>query len=112
MPNRTPLIVGALSILLLASCGSKAPAAADDNNVTAEGTAPENAGVTDPAAPGGPANGSVDPVPPPDAVSHPNGYLPPAPDEPDPASVNSSGPDASPAPATEDEYMRNRQSGR
>jgi hypothetical protein len=97
---------GALS-LLLAACGSRDPAPAENTAVAPEANAPEASGPSGPAPPGASANGSVDAVPPPDAVSHPDGYLPPAPAEPDPAGANSSG-----APATEDEYLRNRQAGR
>lgn len=102
---------GALSILLLASCGSRDRASADNSAVAPEANALETASPSDPAQPGTSANGLADPVPPPDAVSHPDGYLPPAPAEPDPASANSSRPDPSP-PATEDEYIRNGQAGR
>lgn len=99
------------ALLLLASCGSPEGVSAENNSVAAEGSAPENASTADPAQPGAPANSVADPVPPPDAVSHPDGYLPPVPDSPDPGTGNSSGPDSSP-PATEDEYIRNGQRGR
>jgi hypothetical protein len=97
----------ALSILLLAACGSRDPAAGPNEAVDAGTNILETSAPSDPAQPGA-ANGTAEPVPPPDAVSHPDGFLPPAPGEPDPAAANSSGPGA-PPPATEDEYMRNRQ---
>ena len=101
----------ALSILLLSSCGGQEQASVENGAGNAEANAPENASASNPIPPGIPANAVVDPVPPPDAVSHPDGYLPPLPAEGDSTSVNSSGPGASP-PATEDEYIRNKQSGR
>lgn|GEM_PF-4865707 len=101
----------ALSLLLLASCGSREQTTPANGAVDAEANARENSIRSDPARPGDSANGADDPVPPPDAVSHPDGYLPPLPDESDPNVVNSSGSDPSP-PATEDEYIRNRQAGR
>lgn len=97
--------------LLLSACSSPEAAGAENGTVANAANALENGGAPQPNEPAAPANIAVDPVPPPDAVSHPDGYLPPAPGEPDPAAVNSSGPEGSP-PATEDEYMRNRQSGR
>jgi len=103
-------LAGALFILL-ASCGSQDRASENNSVVAPAADAPETASPADPAAPEMPANGGVDPIPPPDAVSHPDGYLPPAPAEPGPASANSSGPDPS-SPTTEDEYLRNRQAGR
>jgi uncharacterized lipoprotein len=103
--------IAALSIVLLSACTGQGQAGVDNTTGNSEGNAPENAAPSHPAGTGEPANAAVEPVPPPDAVSHPNGYLPPAPAEPDPAAANSSAPDSSP-PATEDEYMRNRQAGR
>ncbi len=97
----------ALSILLLASCGSRDPAAAPNGAVDSGANAVGPSNSADPAQPGA-ANGAAEPVPPPDAVSHPDGFLPPVPGEADPAAANSSGPGA-PPPATEDEYMRNKQ---
>lgn len=101
-------IAGALSILLLSSCGSGEPAAPENAVAAAEANALEAPAPAGPARPGARPNASADPVPPPDAVSHPNGYLPPAPAEPEAAGANSAGPD-SPSPATEDEYIRNGQ---
>ncbi len=98
----------ALSIFLLASCGSRDQAS--EQNKAVDGGANALETPSDPAQPST-ANDGAEPVPPPDAVSHPDGFLPPAPGEADPAAANSSGPAATP-PATEDEYMRNRQSGR
>lgn len=106
-------LAGALSILLLCSCAGQDPASAQ-NDGAVESNALENAAPADPAAPGAPgteANGVAEPVPPPDAVSHPEGYLPPAPKEPDPAGANSSGPEQ-PPPTTEDQHLRNGQAGR
>lgn len=108
MPKLEAAIAGALSLLLLSSCGSKAPAASENIAAAAEGNASGNEALAVPAEPGAPANSADEAVPPPDAVSHPDGYLPPAPAEPGPANANSTGTDSSP-PATEDEYIRNRQ---
>jgi hypothetical protein len=111
MPKPSIAAAGMLSLLLSASCGNRETAAAESNVTVPEGTASEgnatgNSAPAEPAQPGAPANGSDEPVPPPDAVSHPNGYLPPAPAEPGSQPSNSSAPDSSP-PATEDEYIRN-----
>jgi hypothetical protein len=108
MPKLEAAIAGALSLLLLASCGGKAPAEADNVAAAAEANAVGAEPVPEPVPPGSPVNSGAEPVPPPDAVSHPNGYLPPAPAEPEPASSNSAGTDPSP-PATEDQYIRNGQ---
>ncbi|HEX8514144.1 MAG TPA: hypothetical protein VF688_13675 [Allosphingosinicella sp.] len=108
MPKLEAAIAGALSLLLLASCGGKAPAEADNVAATVQGDAVGAEPVQEPAQPGAPANSTDEPVPPPDAVSHPNGYLPPVPAEPEPAGANSDGTDRSP-PATEDQYIRNGQ---
>lgn len=110
MPKLEAAIAGALSLLLLASCG-KAPAEAENAGSTAEGNAAvDTEPVPEPVQPGAALGSADEPVPPPDAVSHPNGYLPPAPSEPEPepASTNSAGTDSSP-PATEDQYIRNGQ---
>ena len=106
MPKLEAAIAGALSLLLLASCGGQAPAEADNVAATADANVVGAEPVPEPQQPG--ANSADEPVPPPDAVSHPNGYLPPAPAEPEPASTNSAGTDPSP-PATEDQYIRNGQ---
>ncbi len=110
MPKLEVAIAGALSLLLLAACGGKAPAEADAEADNVAATAESNAAgaepVAEPAQPG--ANSADEPVPAPDAVSHPNGSLPPAPAEPEPAGSNSAGADSSP-PATEDQYIRNGQ---
>jgi hypothetical protein len=107
MPKVKVAFAAALSVLLLPSCGSPEPTSGQNNAVEAEANVLENSSASDPAQPGPSTNGLGDPVPPPDAVSHPNGYLPPAPGEPGPTNVNSSGSDESP-PATEDEYIRNQ----
>lgn len=107
MPKLAAAIAGALCGLLLASCGSREPATAANGAAPAEQNAPADPSSAAPAEPA-PVGNSTEPVPPPDAVSHPNGYLPPAPAEPDPPGANSSGADPSP-PATEDQYIRNGQ---
>lgn len=101
-----------VSILLLVACGSRPETSEQNGSVGygAEANALENAGSSNPAEAVAPADGAVEPVPP-DAVSHPNGYLPLGPGEPVPANENSSVSKESP-PATEDEYLRNRQAGR
>jgi hypothetical protein len=108
MSKLEAVIAGALSILVLSSCGAREPAAEQNSAVAAEANALESKSPDDSAQPGSPANSLGDTVPPPDAVSHPNGYLPPAPAEPDPPAANSTGADPSP-PATEDQYIRNGQ---
>jgi hypothetical protein len=95
----------ALSVLLLSACGGAEPAA-ENATVDAEANALENQGAPQPIEPAPPANIAVDPVPPPDSVSHPEGYLPPTPGEADPGAANSSGPTSQ--PATEDQYIRNQ----
>lgn len=104
-------IAGAFSLLLLSSCGGNAPTAAENGSVATEANATEGSAPANSAQPvmsATPANSTAGPVPPPDAVSHPNGYLPPAPAEPEPTGTNSTGTDPSP-PATEDQYIRNGQ---
>lgn len=103
-------LAGALSILLLCSCASEDPASAQ-NDSAIEANDVGNAAPSDPAAPGTEANSVAEPVPPPDAVSHPEGYLPPPPNEAAPPSSNASGPEQSP-PTTEDQHLRNGQTGR
>ncbi|HYE27123.1 MAG TPA: hypothetical protein VEA61_02660 [Allosphingosinicella sp.] len=109
MPN--PRLAVALPVLLLAACGRGEPTAADNNVVHAGTKALEDAVASEP----GQANGSIepgaDPVPPPDAVSHPDGYLPDAAEPPAPSAPATDNSSASrePPPATEDEHMRNRQ---
>lgn len=99
----------ALAVLLLAACGGRDQTAVANATAETEADALGNASPSEPIQPGPSANAVGDPVPPPDAVSHPDGYLPPAPGEPDPK-ANSSATETSP-PTTEDEYMRNRQAG-
>jgi hypothetical protein len=102
-------IAGALSLLLLSSCGGETPSATTNAAAPADANAAEDAAATaDPIQPGAPVGNSAGPVPPPDAVSHPGGYLPPAPAEPETPVANSADPDEAP-PATEDQYMRNGQ---
>jgi hypothetical protein len=105
---RKPALLAALPALALAACSSPQAAPPENGAAEAETNALENAGISEP----GPANASeepgAEPVPPPDAVSHPDGYLPNAVDVPPPSGP---GPGSSDPPATEDEYMRNRQTG-
>lgn len=108
MPKLEAAIAGALSLLLLSSCGEKAPAAAENGAAPAEANAAASQPAPEPGQTGAPTNSADEAIPPPDAVSHPNGYLPPAPGEPEPAGANSSGTDPS-GPATEDQYIRNGQ---
>ncbi len=110
MSKLVSAFAAALPALLLAACSSPQQAADENGTGNAESGAPENAGAPEPIQPATPVNTAVDPVPPPDAVSHPEGYLPPAPGEPGAPAVNSSRPDTTP-PATEDQYIRN-QTGR
>ena len=99
-----------LPLLLLAACAGGEGESAQ-NGAAAAGTNAGDAAVPAGAAqPDMPAGNGTDPVPPPDAVSHPEGYLPPAPDEPVTTNASPSDPDR-PPPATEDEYIRNRQAG-
>ena len=111
MPKRQFAIAAVLAGILIVSCSSQEATTAENGAVGAEANAVGNASPSDPGQPGTPVNGVDAPVPPPDAVSHPDGYLPPVPGEPDPTTGNSSGPGATP-PAIEDEYMRNKQAGR
>lgn len=100
-----------LSAIWLASCGIQEQEPTD-NRVAAVGVnVVENVGVSDSEQPGTSVDGSAERIPPPDAVSHPDGYLPLGPGEPEPTTVNSSDTNASP-PATEDEYIRNKQEAR
>jgi hypothetical protein len=98
------------ALLLLSACGGRDQPGVGNETAEAGANALGTANAAEPVQPGQPVNAVVDPVPPPEAVSHPDGYLPPAPGE-DPAPANSSGPERSP-PATEDDYMRNGQAGR
>lgn len=106
-------LAAALSGLMLAACGSPGAATADNdvagNEAGAEPVVPENEAVPTPVQGNGAEPVEADPVPPPDAVSHPDGYLPNASDQPPP----SQSPPGSkePPPATEDQYLRNRQAG-
>ena len=108
MPKPEAAIAGALSLLLLSACGGTAPPAPENNATAAEANVSGDAFPAAPVQPAAPANSTDGSAPPPDAVSHPNGYLPPAPAEPEPTGTNSTGTDPSP-PATEDQYIRNGQ---
>jgi hypothetical protein len=112
--SRAKALAFLLSGVMLASCGDRDSTVAANDAAGAEANA-ESASPPD----GGQANGSqapgVEAVPPPDAVSHPNGFLPygedpPAPSAPEPADGASGS--SEPPPATEDEYIRNKQAGR
>jgi hypothetical protein len=105
MPKLEAAIAAALSLLLLVSC-SGGPPVPENAAAEAGGNRSQIESPAVPAQPDPPAN-STD-GPPPDAVSHPNGYLPPLPAEPGATGANASGTDATP-PATEDEYIRNQQ---
>lgn len=96
---------GAVALLLLAACGSKEAATPGDNAAAAAGkSAPAGPVASEPGASGA-ANIADEAVSPPDAVSHPEGFLPPAPAEPG-ASPSET---PTPPPATEDHYTRNGQ---
>ena len=109
MPKLKLILAAASPALLLAACGSQAPSAglndagSVDANLSAAGEA------ADPALSVNAANAADDMVPPPDAVSHPNGFLPYGNSgTPEAADSNATG-NASSPPSTEDEYMRNGQ---
>lgn len=115
MPNLKLVFALALSGLLLASCGGREPAATENNAAQAEADTLEKVGQSDPGQAEGSDQPGADSVRPPDAVSHPDGYLPnagdvPPPSAPEPAIDNPPG-SKEPPPATEDEYIRNRQAG-
>lgn len=100
-------LFSALSLGLLASCGGQVPARSENDASAAETDALENAVPADPLQPPAAADNEAGTVPPPDAVSHPDGYLPLGNTSAGPAEADPPG--AKPPPATEDEYMRNRQ---
>ena len=110
------IVLALASLVLLESCGSGEATDAGNDAVPVESNALENASPSDPAQPNGLAEPADEPVPPPDAISHPEGYLPNAGDLPPPpapeASTDSPPASSDPPPATEDEFIRNRQSGR
>ncbi|HEX6376749.1 MAG TPA: hypothetical protein VFZ91_13640 [Allosphingosinicella sp.] len=115
MPEGNVVFAAALSVLLLASCGSQEPKTAENEAADAATNALQNASPSDLGQPNGSDEPSDDSVPPPDAVSHPDGYLPnagdlPAPGGPEPT-TDSPPSSKEPPPATEDEYIRNRQAG-
>ena len=115
MSKKPVAVAFALSGLLLAACGGRGSAAAENGAAAAEANALDNAGALEPGQVNGSDDAEANSFPPPDAVSHPNGFLPygeepPAPSAPEPATDNPPG-SKQPPPATEDEYMRNKQSG-
>ena len=110
MPNAQLAFAAALSGLLLAGCGSGAPTAAENEAADTATNAQENSGLAVPEPVNGSDSPDADAVPPPDAVSHPDGYLPDANGLPEPTTGDSPASRGTP-PATEDEYMRNRQGG-
>lgn len=106
-------ILFALSGLLLASCGSPDATAAANDAADSEVNALDGASPAGAAQANGSEAPGVESVPPPDAVSHPNGFLPygndlPPPSASEPAPADPSGSGETP-PATEDQYMRNKQ---
>lgn len=109
--RKPAFLAAALPALALAACGSPGATAAENGAAPAEADALGNAATAEPA----PANGSEAPgaetVPPPDAVSHPDGYLPDAGNAAPPSGPEPDSPSKDPPPATEDEYLRNRQAG-
>lgn len=112
MPKSRIIPVSTLSLLLLAACGGQGSAGADNDAAVTDSNALENASPVDPLQPPAPAGNAVEAVPPPDAVSHPDGYLPNAADAPQPSEPAEADPPGSETPATEDEYLRNKQPGR
>ena len=100
-------LVSALSFGLLASCSGQVSASSENDASVAENGTIDNAAAADPLQPPAPAGNEGEAVPPPDAVSHPDGYLPPVNTSAGPAEADP--PDAKSPAATEDEYMRNRQ---
>ena len=105
MPKRKLVFAAALSALLSSSCGRPEAAPADNRAADAEANRIGNASPHDLEQPNASDDPSVDSDRPPDAVSHPDGYLPNAVDVPEPGSKE-------PPPATEDEHLRNGQTGR
>ena len=105
MQKRKLVFAAALSALLLPSCASPETAPAENRAADAEANRIENASPPDLEHPNVSDDPGVDSDRPPDAVSHPDGYLPNAADVPEPGSKE-------PPPATEDEHIRNGQAGR
>jgi hypothetical protein len=115
MTRNSVALIAALSGLLLASCGSRPPAVAENEATQIGPDAPGSASPSQPDHGNRADPAGVQSIPPPDAVSHPEGYLP-DPDGPPPPSAREPATDSPPAskeppPATEDEFIRNRQSG-
>ncbi|HEX9964015.1 MAG TPA: hypothetical protein VGB04_03425 [Allosphingosinicella sp.] len=106
------ILAAAAPGLLLAACSSQQPStglndvAGVDANMSAEPVA------ADPALSVNAANAADDAGPPPDAVSHPNGFLPYGNSGAPEATETDATGNAVPPPATEDEYTRNGQGGR
>ena len=103
-------LLAALAVLLLSACGTRDRAPTDNAGSEAEPVASANGSIADPGQSAATVDHVAEPVhsAPPDAVSHPNGFLPPAPGEPEQTGANSSSSN-DPPPATEDEYTRNKQ---
>ena len=115
MPKIKLVCAVALPAMLLAGCGSRGSAAAENEAAIAETNALENVSASEPGQVNGSAEPEAESFPPPDAVSHPNGFLPNASDlpptpAPEGAAASPPGSEERP-PATEDEYIRNRQAG-
>lgn len=107
MAKPVAALAGAFLSLTLASCGGQESLAAENGAPANETNTGAAAAPSAPPPENAVGNDAAEPVPPPDAVSHPDGYLPPVADSP---GANSSAPDPSP-PTTEDEHLRN-QAGR
>ncbi len=115
MSKREAILGAALATLLLASCGGGEAPATENDTAGGSPNGLDNSSASGPDQSNLAEVPDVESVPPPDAVSHPEGYLPnagdsPAPPEPEPSGENSTRP-RTPPPATEDEYIRNKQTG-
>ena len=108
MAKTQTALVSALSLVLLASCGGQVSASAENGASAAATNALENSAPADPLRPPAPAGNEAEAVPPPDAVSHPDGYLPPV-NASEPNEPAEADPPGAKAPATEDEFMRDKQ---
>ena len=100
-------------LLLLAGCGGQEEATTENEAAPSETNAVDNETLSDPRDVNRSQAPGDEPVPPPDAVSHPDGYLPNAADGPPSSGAEPPDPPGAkaPPPATEDEYIRNRQAG-
>ena len=96
--RKSKTLPAAALLLSLAACGTTEPAAIENEAAAVEANSLEAQNLTDPDGPNAVVdNGTVDPappseaVPPPDAVSHPDGYLPNAADVPPPGNSAQTG---------------------